>query len=150
MINAEKLNSIVILTHLTDEMINKVAELATIMTVKNGEYIFKEGDFAENLYSVLEGKVALEVDKDTDKPVRIKDIVPNRTFGISSLVDMEEKKCTSHARAVVDSKLVCWAATDLERLFYQDYQLGFIFMQRITTILKDRLQIRNAQIAQYF
>ena len=149
MVNAEELKSIVILTHLTDEMIQKVAELATLTTVKKGQYIFKENDFAENLYSLLEGRVALEVDKDPSTPVRIKDITPNRTFGISALVDSEEKKCISHAKALVDSKIVCWTATDLEKLFHQDFQLGFIFMQRITTILKDRLQVRNAQLAQY-
>ncbi len=149
MVNSEELKSIVILTHLTGEMIPKVAELATVMTVKKGEYIFKEGDFAENLYSVLEGKVALEVEKDSNGPVRIKDIWPNRTFGISALVDMDEKKCISHAKAVEDTKIVRWTATDLEKLFYEDFKLGFIFMQRVTTILKDRLQIKNAQMAQY-
>lgn len=149
MVNAEELKSILILTHLTDDMIKKIADLATLTTVKKGEYVFKEGDYAENLYSVLEGKIALEVDKENTNPVRIKDIGPTRTFGISSLVDTDEKKCISHARAVLDSKIACWTASDLEKLFHQDFKLGFIFMQRITTILKDRLQIKNAQLAQY-
>lgn len=149
MVNAEELKSILILTHLNDEMIKKVSDLATLITIKQGEYVFKEGDFAENLYSVLEGKVALEVDNDAGAPIRIKDIGPNRTFGISALVDTDEKKCISHAKAVLDSKIACWTASDLEKLFHRDYQLGFVFMQRITTILKDRLQIKNAQLAQY-
>lgn len=149
MADAATLKQIVILTHLNDEMIEKVAKLATVTDVKSGEYLFKEGDFAENLYSVIEGKVALEVEKDTSTSVRIKDIVPTRSFGISSLVDTDEKKCISHAKAVMDSKIVFWKATDLEKLFYEDFKLGFIFMQRITTILKDRLQIKNAQMAQY-
>jgi CRP-like cAMP-binding protein len=149
MVNTEEIKSIVLLTHLKAEMLEKVAELASVTSVKSQEFVFKEGDYAENLYAVLEGKVALEVEKEDKAPVRLKDIVQNRTFGISSLVDWGEKTCISHARAIADSKLVFWRAADLDKLFHHESELGFIFMKRITTILKDRLQIKNAQLASY-
>ena len=149
MVNAEEIKDIVLLTHLNDEMLRKVAELATIVEVKAQAYVFKEGDYAENLYSVLEGKVALEVENAVNKTVRIKDIERYKTFGISSLVDTDEKRCISHARAMTDTRLVCWKAADLDKLFHHDYDLGLIFMKRITTVLKDRLQIKVAQLASY-
>jgi CRP-like cAMP-binding protein len=149
MVNPEEIKSIVLLTHLNQQMLKMVAELATVITVKANEYIFKEGDYAENLYAVLEGKVGLEVDKNTKTPVRVKDIIENRVFGISALVDSDDKLSISHARAITDSKLVCWKAADLEKLFHHEAELGFIFMKRITTALKDRLQIKNAQLASY-
>lgn len=147
MVNSLELKSIVLLTQLTPEMLEKVAILGTTVTVKKNEYVFREGDYAEYLYSVLDGKVALEVSRNGKPAVRVKDIVPDRTFGISSLVDSDEKRCISHAKAIMDSKLVFWRAADLDKLFHQDNQLGFIIMKRITTILKDRLQIKNAQLA---
>jgi CRP-like cAMP-binding protein len=147
MINSEAIRSVVILTHLSDAMIEKVAALAAIMTVKKGVYVFKEGDYAENLYSVLEGTITLEVENQPGSPVRVKDIVQNKTFGISALVDSDPRTCISHALAVNDCKLVYWNAAQLEKLFYQDTALGFMFMKRIVTILKDRLQIKNAQMA---
>ena len=149
MVNPEEIKSVHLLTHLNEQMLQQVAELATITTVKANEYIFKEGDYAENLYAVLEGKVALEVEKGNSSPVRVKDIVKERVFGISALVDTDDKLHMSHARAVTDSKVVCWRAADLEKLFHHEAELGFIFMKRITTVLKDRLQIKNAQLASY-
>ncbi|MBU2511585.1 cyclic nucleotide-binding domain-containing protein [bacterium] len=148
MARVEEIKSVLLLTHLEKEMVEKVAAIATITTVKNGEYIFRENDKAEYLYSLLEGKVALEIEKNTSTSVRVKDIVPNRTFGISALEDAEEKKSMSHARALTDCKLVCWEASKLERLFAQDPKLGLRFMKRISIILKNRLQVAYAQMAQ--
>ena len=150
MLDADQLRSIVLLRNLSDTMLKKVADKAKIVNVKAGEYLFKEGDFAESLYSVLEGKVSLEVDQHSSSAIRIKDIIPTRSFGISCLVDTEEKRCISHAKAIVDSKLIQWSAADLEKLFHQDYQLGFLFIKRVGRVLKDRLRIKNAQIAASF
>ncbi len=150
MLDAEQLRSIVLLRNLSDAMLKQVAGKAKIMNVKAGQYLFKEGDFAEDLFSVMEGKVALEVDQHSSTAIRIKDIVPTRSFGISSLVDTEEKRCITHAKAVVDSKLITWKAADLEKLFHQDYQLGFLFIKRVGRVLKDRLRIKNAQVAASF
>ncbi|MBU2644390.1 cyclic nucleotide-binding domain-containing protein [bacterium] len=147
--SSEEIKSVVLLSHLSEEMRKKLAELATIITVKSGEVIFKQGDYAENLYAVLSGKVSLEMEKAGSKPLRIKDIAENYVFGISAMVESGEKTCISHARAVTDVKLVFWKAADLDKLFYYHPDLGFSFMKRITTVLKDRLQIKNAQLASY-
>ena len=69
-----------------------------------------------------------------------------RTFGLSALVDTEEKKYTSSAKAMTDTKVFFWKATDLESLFNQDCELGLLFMRRIAKIVKTRLQIRNVQL----
>ncbi len=68
------------------------------------------------------------------------------TFGFSALVDTEEKNYTSSAKALTDVKLYNWKAADLEALFSQDFEMGFLFMKRIAKITKTRLQIRNIQL----
>lgn len=143
----EEMKSLLILTHFTEEMSGKVIDLAEIIDIPKGDYIFKEGDYAECFYSLIKGRIALEVEVPNRKPVRIKDIVEGHSFGISALVESEEKKCISHAKALEDCRVAYWKAADLEKLFYQDYELGFIFLKRISFMLKDRLQVRNAQIA---
>ncbi len=148
MARAEEINSVLLLMHLEEKMVEKVAGIATITTAKNGEFIFRENDTAEYLYSLLEGKVALEIEKTTSTSVRVKDVVPNRTFGISALEDADEKKSMSHARALTDCKLVCWEAAELEKLFEEDPKLGLAFMKRISIILKNRLKVAYAQLAQ--
>jgi hypothetical protein len=60
-------------------------------------------------------------------------------------VDTEEKSYTTSAKALTDTKLFTWKTEDLETLFSQDYETGFLFMKGIAKIVKTRLQIRNIQ-----
>jgi CRP-like cAMP-binding protein len=147
MVNPEEIKAVVLLSHLNEEMREKVADLATITSIKSQEYIFREGDYAEYLYAVLSGTISLEKEKSGSKPVRVKDIAENYIFGISAMVESGEKTCISHAKANTDAKLVFWKTADLEKLFHYNPDLGFAFMKRITAVLKDRLQTKNAQLA---
>lgn len=147
MLDLDRLKSIGILSELSDQMLKKMGEKAKVVNVKAGTYIFREGDEAEKLYSVLEGKVTLEVSLNTSTDVKIKDIVPTRSFGISSLVDTNIKHCVSHARTLIDSKLLVWKAAELEDLFQSDHKLGYLVTKKIGKVLKDRLQGTYAQAA---
>jgi CRP-like cAMP-binding protein len=66
-------------------------------------------------------------------------------LGFSALVDTEDKSYTTSARVLTDTRLYAWKAEDLEALFSQDYEMGFLFIKRIAKIVKARLQIRNIQ-----
>ena len=145
MVTLEDLKSIIMLSYLNDSMLKKIAEITIMTEYPADSYIFKEGDYAKYLYAVIEGKVALELEKNAGTVITMDTVVRGRTLGFSALVDTEEKKYTTHARALTDVKLFAWEATDLEELFYQDYEMGFMFMKRIAKIAKTRLQVRNIQ-----
>jgi len=72
-------------------------------------------------------------------------VIRGRSLGFSALVDTELRQYTTHARALTDVKLFAWEAAELEKLFYQDYEFGFLFMKSIARIAKNRLQVRNLQ-----
>ena len=127
-------------------MLKKIERITQVTEFKTGETIFKEGEFAEYLYVVVEGKVTLELFKDSSTKIRITNVLPNYAFGLSSLVDTEQKLYVSDVRAITDARVFRWRASDMERLFYLDYELGFIFMRRIAKVLKTRLQTVNAQV----
>lgn len=150
MLDVERIRSVVLLRNLDEGMLKKVAEKAVMVDVNSGDYLFREGDYAEYLFSVLEGKVALEVAQNSSSAIRIMDIIPGKSFGISSLVDTEDKLCISHAKALTDCRLARWKAADLEKLFHLDYRLGFLFVKRVGCVLKNRLQTKNAQMASGF
>ena len=145
MVTLDDLKSIILLSHLTDPMLEKLAEMTLIADYGAGNYIFEEGDYARYLYSIIDGKVGLELEKTTNNLVMIDTVARGRTFGFSALIDTEQKKYTTHARAITDTRLFAWEGTELEMLFYQDYEMGFLFMKRIAKIAKTRLQIRNVQ-----
>ncbi len=140
------LKSIILLNYLKDSMLDKLLSITSIKEYRVGDYIFKEGDDAKNLYAVIEGKVALEIEKNSSTKISINDIIHGMTFGFSALVETEEKNYTSSAKALTDVKLYVWKAADLEALFSKNHEMGFLFMKRIAKIIKTRLQIRNIQL----
>jgi len=145
MTNINELKSIVMLNNLKVSMLEKLSNISSIKTYKANDYIFNEGDDAENLYAVIEGRVRLEIDKRYITRISINDIIQGMAFGFSALVDTEKKSYTTYAQARTDVKLYKWKATDLEVLFNQDFEMGFLFMKEIAKIIKARLQIRNIQ-----
>jgi CRP/FNR family cyclic AMP-dependent transcriptional regulator len=144
-VELDDLKSIILLSHLTDPMLEKLADVTLTAEHSAGDYIFRDGDYARYLYAIIEGKVGLELEKAANVPVMIDTIGRGRTFGFSALIDTEQKKYTTHARVLADTKLFAWEGTELEMLFYQHYEMGFLFMKRIAKIAKTRLQIRNVQ-----
>jgi hypothetical protein len=140
-----QMESIDIFNSLHPTTLEKLAQLTHKKLVREGEYIFREGEPAYSLYSVIKGKVALEIAKDSSTPVRVKDIFPNQCFGLSAIVEFLHKKCIFSARALQDSQLLSWKAEALEKLFMEDQQAGILVYRTIAKILKDRLRDKNAQ-----
>jgi CRP-like cAMP-binding protein len=146
----EDLKSIIMLSDLNDAMLEKMLKLTIKTTYRSGEYIFKEGDYAEYLYAVLNGKVGLELQKNTSVLVMINTITRGYAFGFSALVDTEDRRYISHAKALSDINLFKWNVEDLRKLFHKDCEMGYLLMKRIAKIAKKRLQIRNAQFLEIY
>jgi len=139
------LRSIKQLSCLNDSMLENLLTITNIIAYKAGDYIFKEGDDAKILYAVIHGKVGLEMEKNSSTRILIDTIIQGMILGFSALVDTEKKSYTTSARVLMDTKLYAWRAEDLETLFSQNCEMGYLFMKRIATIVKTRLQIRNVQ-----
>ena len=145
MVNYNDLKSIIMLNYLKDSMLDKLSSITSIEEYRSGYYIFNEGEDAKNLYALIEGKVRLEIDTKYSTRIFINDITQSMIFGFSALVETEKKNYTTYAKAITDVKLYKWEATDLETLFNQDFEMGFLFMKVIAKIIKTRPQIRNVQ-----
>ena len=150
MLRIEDLKSIIMLSDLNDTMFEKILKVTKKTNYSSGEYIFREGDYAEHLYSVIEGKVGLELQKNTNTLIMIDTITQGYSFGFSALVDTEQKKYASHAKALTDTKLLKWSGENLQKLFYKDYEMGYLFIKRIAKIAKRRLQVRNVQLLEIY
>ncbi len=145
MFSIDDLKSINMLSSLSDSMLENLATITSINEYRAGDYIFNEGDDAKSLYSVIDGKVGLDIEKNSSTRILIDNITSGMMLGFSALVDTEEKSYTTSAKALTDTKLFTWKTEDLETLFSQDYEMGFLFMKGIAKIVKTRLQIRNVQ-----
>lgn len=145
MVELDDLKSVMMLSSLKDPMLEKIAEVTLVTECGPNSYICKEGDYAKYLYAVVEGKVGLELEKSDGTTIIMDTVIRGRAFGFSALVDTEVRQYTTHARALTAAKLFAWDGSELEKLFYQDYELGFLFMRSIARIAKNRLKVRNLQ-----
>jgi signal-transduction protein with cAMP-binding, CBS, and nucleotidyltransferase domain len=93
--------------------------------------------------------VGLEIEINSSTRIRINDVNPNFTFGFSSMVETEQKLYISNSKALEDTSVFKWKASDLEKLFHENYEMGFYFMKKLAKTLKTRIQTRDAQLAQY-
>ncbi|MFO7785434.1 MAG: Crp/Fnr family transcriptional regulator [Thermodesulfobacteriota bacterium] len=150
MIEISQFKSIRMLSYLTDEMLQKLQPITTIMDFKAGEYIFREGDYAEYLYSILEGDVGLETEKNPSKRILVTKITCGMTLGFSALLDTEYRKYLGFAKALTDTKLFAWKGVEMEKLFIKDYEMGFLIMRRIANIIEKRLQITKMQLVDIY
>lgn len=145
-IDIEELRQMNQLSHLTDDMLKKIKAITVIKKFRAGDYIYKEGDHADSVYAIIEGKVNLDIAKKGSVKITINQFGRSRTLGLSALLDTEQRKRISDAKAVADTKVFVWKSADLEKLFFEDYELGFLFIKRVASIIKKRLLIKNAQL----
>lgn len=139
------LKTINILKPFDRSILEKIHNIASVEYFQKGDYLYKEGDPAKKLFSIIDGKVGIEVQKNSSSTYRVEDLSQGNTTGISSLVDDDEKRHLFSARVLTPTKAFAWRAEDLEKLFGENQEIGFVFMKRIAKILKRRLSIKNIQ-----
>ncbi len=126
-----------------------IAEVSQRVTFEPGDTVFLEGQQADKLYVLEDGKVALEmrVQLDPNQPVRhtIIDVLgPSEVFAWSALV--EPFVLTMSARCVKRSTAIAVDASALRRLMSADCSLGFTVMQRLAVVISRRLRDAREQI----
>jgi CRP-like cAMP-binding protein len=145
MIDLSNLKAIIMLSHLTDPMLKKLEEVTLIKKYGEKEDVFQEGEYAEHLFAVIEGRVSRELAKTSSRRIAYLEVTKGMTFGLSSLVDSENRKYIGFAKALVPTRVFAWRGADLEKLFVQDYEMGFLVMKRAANILNKRMETAFAQ-----
>lgn len=142
------LKSAKMFSNLSDDILKKIEEITVVESYPKGRYIFKERDHAENLYSIIAGKIGLEINLISRHPFLIKCLYPGEVFGISSVVDTKRRATVCHARALEDAKVFRMRGMDLEALFNFNFEQGYIFMRNVGEVLKNRLEIQRVQLVE--
>ncbi len=139
----EDLKQIVMLSHLNDEMLTKLIPITELLLFDAQEIIFRQGDKADRIYMLLQGKVLLEQHLSETVTVFVSAIKPGYTFGWSAMLD--EDAFTSDALCAEPCKVFSFRREKIKALLDQDHSLGYIMSQRLLRILKKRLDIRTQQ-----
>lgn len=134
---------------LSPEHFNKLLSISTIKKFEAGQEIFREGDKEDNVYIVLEGRVAIELFVPGRGRMRILTAEPMDVVGWSSVTPVVRQR-TAGARAVLPSRLICWDAQALRDLCEQDHDLGYIVMRRMANVAASRLLVTRLQLLDMF
>jgi CRP-like cAMP-binding protein len=146
MITNEDLKQIVMLTYLTDPMLDRLAQIVDVLKFDKDEFVFRVREPAERFYMLTIGKILLE-QRISDKVTTIVgSIKPGYSFGWSAMVEGG----TYSADAICDEpcEVFSFKREKINKLFHQDPEMGFLIHQRLLVILKKRLDYRTEQFQQ--
>lgn len=126
---------------LSDSQVGRIVNLCREEIHEAGTTLFSEGDEANTLYLVREGKVALLTrsgPSPTAEMVTVDVVTRGRCFGWSALV--APHVFTLSAKCLEKSRILALARTDMQRLFAEDPDMGYKVMGRLTTIIASRFE----------
>ena len=128
---------------LDPDAIRKIAPLCEPKEFPAGEYIFRQGDFGEHLYVMIEGQVDLERSVDLgDKrgSVIIETLGKGRTLGCWSTLLDEPHVLMSSACCRKQTRVICLKGDDIRALMEENKEMGFDILERLCFLLWDRIQ----------
>jgi len=127
------------------EELKDIAKLAKIEEFEQGDLIFKEGDKAEKIYMVLEGRVSTEITIYSEKRAPVYTMTKGKFFGYPSLLRV--RKFTTAARCLDRVKVVTIAADELEnKIFKKDCRRGYLVMKRAAELIAQKLSDTRMQL----
>ena len=146
MLTIEDLKQIVMLTYLTDPMLENLARIIDILKFDRDEMLFRENDPAERFYMMRSDNVLLEQRISDKVTACIGSIKPGFSFGWSAMV--ENGLYTVDAVCVEPSEIYSFKRDRIQKLFEQDPEMGLRMYQRLVVIIKKRLDYRTGQFRQ--
>jgi CRP-like cAMP-binding protein len=120
-----------------------VAGCAKNVRFEPGEYLFHEGEVADQLYLLRSGHVALEIDTDEGQ-VTLQAVGESDIVGASWLVPPYRRGLS--AKALELTRAIALDAVCLRGKCEDDHDLGYEMMKRFMPILIQRLRAARLQI----
>ncbi len=144
MVTRQDLKQIVILSYLADPMLDKLLPYIRLVKVEEGDVIFKEGDPGEIFYMVKQGKIVLEQRISDKIRVSVASVKSGYSFGWSAMLGTVEPY-TLDAICAEASEVFSINQRDIRKLLEEDHTMGYLLMQRIVVVVKNRLDRRTEQ-----
>ena len=143
MVTTEDLKKIVIMTHLKDDMLDRIISITDFLKFEDQETIFRQGDIANRFYMVKRGKVLLEQRIAEKITVSVGSIKPGFAFGWSTMI--EEGYYTTNAVCAEPCEIFSMRGNKIRALCEKDPYMGYLLSLRLLVILKKRYDHRTEQ-----
>jgi sulfate permease, SulP family len=111
--------------------------------VQPGEIIVREGDPANSMHFILDGRVGIMVNAGS-APIRVRSLGPHTTIGEMGLITQQPRSATMQAELA--SVLYELSASDYGRIKRENPGLSHALMTYIITVMAERLSFANRAI----
>jgi CRP-like cAMP-binding protein len=153
MISPELIRRFPFFAGLSHDHIVALADVGEEKDLQSGTYFFHENEALDSFYLTLSGAVGIVMelpDQAIQQPIsgqlmgqlKTKDVIistvgPGDVFAWSSMVP--PYKATASARALTDCRVVAFDAQALLQTFVKDCEFGYLVLQKIAQVSRDRL-----------
>lgn len=106
--------------------------------------LFEQGDPAEFLYLVVVGEVIVNFKPDDGPAITVARVQPGGVVGWSAALG--SRAYTSRAECPIYTQMLRVRGTDLRRLCEQNAETGFLILDRLATVIAERLSSTHKQV----
>ena len=131
------------LKNISKAHIDTISGFCDIDHYKAGTYVFRQGDFGEDLFIIVDGYVFLERAMDIGShkgSVVIDALGKGRTLGCWSTLLDEPHVLLSSASCQKDSTVIRLKGRQLRKCMEEDTSFGFFMLERLCFLLRERIQ----------
>ena len=129
---------------LDEEFCKLVCGCARNVRFEAGQFLFREGEPANEFFLLRHGRVALEITVPGRGAMIFQTLGEGEIVGVSWLIP--PYRWTNDARALELTRAVGMDATCLRRKCEADHDLGYEMMKRFVPVLVQRLQATRLQV----
>jgi CRP/FNR family cyclic AMP-dependent transcriptional regulator len=129
---------------MTEADLRLIAGCAANARFGAGEYLFREGEAADQFYLVRQGRVALEVHAPGRGTITILSAKEGEVLGFSWL--MPPYRWVFDARALQLTRAIVFDGGCLREKCEADPQLGYDLMKRVARVMMQRLEAASVQL----
>jgi CRP-like cAMP-binding protein len=129
---------------LTSEQLDLIQSFVEICKFPEDTIIFEQGEQAEHLYIVISGEVIIRFKPYDGPDITVSHICEGGVFGWSAALG--RTAYTSAATTTTTSEFFRFKAQDLHRLCQKSPETGRIILDRLATVIAERLRSTHAQI----
>ena len=131
------LRSMVFFHDMDAKHLRKLAAIASQVTYKRGDLVYKEGDLDKGMYLVQDGEVVIEMKSPDQGYAPVLTIGRGQLFGWSSLFPGQAKR--ARARVLRDTRAFLIDGERLNYLFETDHALENVVMRRMIKLVGERV-----------
>lgn len=142
-IDPSMLDAVPLFAGIAEPSRGRLASAAELVHARGGSVLFEEGEPAEDVYFLLEGRVALSLRLPGRSAMTVLSLRPGDLTGWSGILGGPR---VATARAVEDARLLRISGRDLAEICEKDHELGYRVMCKLAAELARRLHDARLQL----